>query len=101
MKYENSALAIGEQKRDLVSLGGRNRHTCCWIEIASRNAAFRLRAVHSGGEDRRPAECQRPLRTPAVGRIAVPANPWLAKGASWMRDSRRGRTSRADTGKPR
>ena len=73
-------------------VGRRDRHTRAWIGIASRTTTFRLRAAHSGGEDHQPAEWQRPLRTPAVARIAVPADPWPEKGASWMRDSTRGRT---------
>src|SRR5262249_39808313 len=62
---------------------------------ASRTASFRLRAAHSGGEDRRLAEWRRPLRTPAVALLASPADPWPTKGASGMRDSRSERTSRA------
>src|SRR5262249_37952335 len=56
------AAANGEQKGSLVRLGGENRYTCAWTEIASRTAVFRLRAAPSGGEDRPPAEWQRPLR---------------------------------------
>src|SRR5262249_15855454 len=78
---------------------GRRESAHPWLEIAS-TAAFRRRAAPSRGEDRPPAEWQRPLRTPAVAPIAVPADPWPAQGASWMRDSTPGRTSRAGIEKP-
>src|SRR5262249_42976510 len=74
---------------------------CPWIDTAPRTASFRLRAAHSGGEDRRLAEWRRPPRTPAVARVVVLADPWPTKGASGMRDSTPGRTSRACTRKLR
>src|SRR5215469_18376590 len=84
-KQEKSASAIGEQKRSSLPLWRRaSAHACPWNRNCIEDAAFRLRAAHSGGEDRPPAEWQPPLRTPPGARIAAPAHLWTAKGASWM-----------------
>jgi hypothetical protein len=65
---------IGEQKAVWSGWAARIRNRR-WIGIASKTAAFRLRAAHSGDEDRPPAEWQRSLPTLVVALIAVPANP--------------------------
>ena len=45
------------------------------VEVALRTAAVKLGATHSDGEGRQLAEWQRPLPTPEVARVALPAHP--------------------------
>src|SRR5262249_17302971 len=100
-RRESSARRFGEHRSSLGYFAGENRHSYFWIDTAPRTASFRLRAAHSGGEDRRPAECRRPLRTPTVALLAFPTDPRPTTGAFGMRDGTKERTSRAGTRKLR
>ena len=92
--------AIGEQRK-VLSCRAARIGAPPWMGIAARTAAFRLRGVRSGGEDRQLAVSQSQRRVPAGARAAVPVCPWPVRGASWIRDNTPGMISRAGTGKPR
>jgi hypothetical protein len=55
--------------------------------IVARTATFRLRAARTGGEDRQLALSLPRVPVPAGVRAAVPACPWPARGAPWIRDN--------------
>jgi len=63
-------------------------------------AKFRLRAAGTGAEDRQLGVWQRRVRAPAGARAAVPACPWPARGASWIRDRGARTVSCAGTDRP-
>src|SRR5260370_41828779 len=55
--------------------------------IAARTPTFRPRAARTGDEGRQLAVSLQRVRVPAGARAAVPACPWLARGALWIRDN--------------
>ena len=73
-------------ERGRVVSNSESWHSSPWVGIG-RAARFRLRAARTGGEDRQLVVSRRRLRVPADARAAVPACPWLARGASWIRDN--------------
>ena len=91
---------IGNQEQVLPVPGNQNRHRSS-IGIVARTVTFRLRAARSGGEARQLEESQRRRRVLASAQAEVPARPWPARGASWIRDNTPGMISRAGTAKPR
>ena len=91
---------IGNQEQVLPVPGNQNRHRSS-IGIVARTVTFRRRAARSGGEARQLAVSQRRRRVLASAQAEVPARPWPARGASWIRDNTPGMISRAGTAKPR
>src|SRR5262245_60207028 len=79
----------------------RSRESAHFSLDTGSTAELRLRVARSGGEDRQLAVWLQRLRVPEAVRAADSVCPWPARGASWIRDSTPGKTSRARTGKPR
>src|SRR5216684_5910537 len=55
--------------------------------IAARTPTFRPRAARTGDEGRQLAVSLPRVPVPAGARAAVPACPWPARGALWIRDN--------------